>query len=126
GRIGGNVTAIRGKAVSMIFPGMDPYLENPHLWTGVHSRLIVYIADQLQAQLRHRYVAGVEERVFIEGPRERGIVPDVHLRKPRPDLGDGVTAVLEADAPVMVRVPTLEIHESYVEILDLESNQRVV
>jgi hypothetical protein len=23
------------------FPGMNPYLENPELWSAVHSRLIV-------------------------------------------------------------------------------------
>jgi hypothetical protein len=32
--------------MSMIFPGMDPYLEHPQRWIGVHSRLVVYIADQ--------------------------------------------------------------------------------
>jgi hypothetical protein len=31
----------------MIFPGMDPYLAAPDLWPGVHSRLVVYLADQL-------------------------------------------------------------------------------
>jgi hypothetical protein len=27
------------------FPGMDPYLENPEFWPGVHNRLIVAIID---------------------------------------------------------------------------------
>jgi len=40
--------------MSMIFPGMDPYLENPQLWPGVHTRLIVYLADQLQLLLPAR------------------------------------------------------------------------
>ena len=31
------------------FPGMDPWLEQR--WRDVHARLIVYIANQLQAQL---------------------------------------------------------------------------
>jgi hypothetical protein len=26
------------------FPGMDPYLENPELWSAIHSRLIVAMA----------------------------------------------------------------------------------
>jgi hypothetical protein len=30
----------------MIFPGMDPYLEDPRIWPGVHSPFIVYLADQ--------------------------------------------------------------------------------
>jgi hypothetical protein len=27
------------------FPGINPYLEHPELWPGVHHRLIVAIAD---------------------------------------------------------------------------------
>src|ERR1700678_1548030 len=52
----------------MLFPGMDPYLEDPQLWTGVHTSLIVYIRDFLQPLLRPRYVAAIEERVYLEGP----------------------------------------------------------
>ncbi len=48
------------------FPGMDPYLEHPVLWEGVHARFIVALANQLQPRLDPRYVASVEERVFIE------------------------------------------------------------
>jgi hypothetical protein len=69
--------------VSTIFPGMDPYLENSGVWPGMHSRLIVYLADQLQPQLRPRYVAAIEERVFVEGP-ERQFVPDLAVRRNRP------------------------------------------
>lgn len=29
------------------FPGMDPYLENTEVWSEVHSRLIVAIADAI-------------------------------------------------------------------------------
>ena len=29
------------------FPGMNPYLENPELWSEFHSRMIVAIADAL-------------------------------------------------------------------------------
>lgn len=51
----------------MIFPGMDPYLENPERWPGVQSALVVYIRDQLRPLLRPRYVGAVEDRVYIEG-----------------------------------------------------------
>ncbi|MEH2089809.1 MAG: DUF4058 family protein [Nostoc sp.] len=37
------------------FPGMNPYLEDPELWPGVHGRLIVAIADYLSPQLRLKY-----------------------------------------------------------------------
>ncbi|MBV8886966.1 MAG: DUF4058 family protein [Chroococcidiopsidaceae cyanobacterium CP_BM_RX_35] len=33
------------------FPGMDPYLEQPALWSSFHSRLIVAIADAIVVYL---------------------------------------------------------------------------
>jgi hypothetical protein len=67
------------------FPGMNPYLEDRALWNDFHARLAVYISNQLQAQVRPRYVARVEERVYLEFAA-REIVPDVALfRRRRPD-----------------------------------------
>src|SRR5436309_1604583 len=37
--------------MAMIFPGMDPYLEDAVLWTGVHASLVVYIRNYLQPLL---------------------------------------------------------------------------
>lgn len=111
--------------MSMIFPGMDPYLEHPDLWPGVHSRLVVYIADQLQPMLGSRYLAAVEERVYLEGA-DREIIPDVWLK--RQSLSSGGTALAEAPAngcEVLI-APDLEIHESYIAILDRATNQRIV
>lgn len=47
-----------------LFPGMNPYLEQPALWSQVHNRLIVSIADTLTAQIAPRYRASIEERVY--------------------------------------------------------------
>lgn len=112
--------------MSTIFPGMDPYLEDPQLWPGVHSRLIVYIADELQPHIRPRYIAAVEERVFVEGPTDRSIVPDVWLRRERLGPNQSAAAVLDADTAVTVQALSLDIHETYIEILDQQSGQRVV
>ena len=48
------------------FPGMNPYLESPTFWRGVHSRLIVYASEVIQNQIRPRYRVDIEERVYIE------------------------------------------------------------
>jgi hypothetical protein len=48
------------------FPGMDPYLEHPLLWEGLHARLVVAIANRSQPLLDPRYVASIEERVNVE------------------------------------------------------------
>ena len=34
------------------FPGMDPYLERPNLWSNVHNSLITAIRDVLAPMLR--------------------------------------------------------------------------
>jgi len=106
---------------------MDPYLENPALFPGIHSRMVVYMADQMAPLLRPRYIASTGERVYVEEPVERPIVPDVWVRRTRPE-GGGV-AVLDAavvDEPTVVEVPDIEIREPYIEILDRESGMRVV
>ena len=111
--------------MSMIFPGMDPYLENPQIWPGVHSRLVVYLGDQLQPLLRPRYVAAVEERVFVEGP-DREIIPDVWLKRQQEPQRSPNLMAAEADEPVVVQVSELEVHQPYIQILDLQSRQSVV
>jgi hypothetical protein len=110
----------------MIFPGMDPYLEDPHLWRGVHQAFVVYARDFLQPLLRPRYVAAIEERVYLQGP-DSDRYPDVlvHRHKKRPKA-KAVAATLEADEPVVVRVPAAEVHEAYVAILDLRADERLV
>ena len=92
--------------MSTPFPGMDPYLEHPVLWESFHARLIVAVANQLQPRLDPRYVASVEERVFVEGPQRR--IPDVWIQKAAGG-GTAGTAVAEADADTAV---VLEIEDT--------------
>jgi hypothetical protein len=112
----------------MIFPGMDPYLENPQLWPGLHNALIVYIRDQIQPDLRPRYVASIQERVYVEGG-DRHIIPDAFIRSAHPDADAArqpAGGVAVADEPVLVVAPEVEIHESYIELIDLLSGRQVV
>jgi hypothetical protein len=53
--------------MAMILPGMDPYLENPQVFPGIHGPMAVYLRDQLTPRIRPRYVASVGERVYVEG-----------------------------------------------------------
>jgi hypothetical protein len=109
----------------MIFSGMDPYLEASDIWPGVHASFIVYLRDHLQPRLRPRYLAAIEERVFVEGP-DREIIPDVWLRQHRPQASSTAMEIPEGDEPVLVEVLPLEVHETYIAILDRHSGQRVV
>jgi hypothetical protein len=108
----------------MIFPGMDPYLEHPVLWTGAHTMLIVDMLDFLQPLLRPRYIGAIEERVVVEGvPRER--IPDLWVQRSK-RKPNGAVAMLEPDAPVVVTVAKLEIHQRYLQILDTLFDNRLV
>ncbi len=117
------------------FTGMDPYLENPVMWSSVHHNLIHEIQADLQPQLLPRYVAAVEERVYLE-PVERERIPDVRVtarpEAPQPEREHAGGGVAVAQSPVAVELPEpdwipaepgLEIHEAYIEILDVAGNE---
>src|SRR5713101_7311721 len=91
------------------FPGMDPYLEHPVLWESVHARLIMLLADQLQPRLDPRYVASIEERVFVEGPQRR--IPDIWVQKARESSGAVAVAERKANAAVVLEVDDLEVRQ---------------
>lgn len=114
--------------MAMIFPGMDPYLEDPAIWPGVHASFIIYLRDALQPTLADRYVAAVEERVYLEKPsgESRTIIPDVSLRTARDWESGGGAAVLEMDAPVVLEEEPVEVREPYIQLLDLHSGQKIV
>jgi hypothetical protein len=62
------------------FPGMDPYLEDPGGWGGVHDALIALIREHLNRDLGPGYIADGDTRVYIVSPDEqRWIFPDVHI-----------------------------------------------
>lgn len=120
--------------MAMIFPGMDPYLEAKLIWPGFHNALVVYIRDQLRPQLHPRYIAAVEDRIFLEEP-PRAMIPDVWIREQSSKWSGGGTALLEApvetealdaDDPMLIELTDSEVHQSFIEILDRQSGQRVV
>lgn len=48
------------------FPGMNPYLENPELWSEVHFGMIAVLARSLNAVITPKYRAAVEKRVYAD------------------------------------------------------------
>jgi hypothetical protein len=111
--------------MNMPFPGMDPYLEHPSLWPGIHNRLIVAVANQLQPRLMPRYLASIEERVYVESTH-LDVIPDVQIRQLHPTPGPAPSPSPAADTPVVVAVQGTEVHEAYLQILDRYDDLRVV
>lgn len=104
------------------FPGMDPYLERPSLWSGVHNRLIVALADILAPRLRPRYFVAVQERAYLDEPGGMGFinVPDAAVvgpyaatpvRQPVSQLTAVQPLTIDLPMPVRVRETYLEIQE---------------
>lgn len=86
------------------FPGMDPYLEHPELWPGVHHRLIVAIADLLSVRLRPKYSVSLEVRMY-EVNRESPVKSEVAVASPTKPIN--VTLPM----PITVRQGYLEVKE---------------
>jgi hypothetical protein len=102
------------------FPGMDPFLEHPGYFPGLHEKMVVYIAEQLQSRLPDPYFADLGERVWVETSSRR-IEPDVDVfrrrggRSSRPEKNGG-PAVATRSKPIIITVLHDESHESFVEI----------
>jgi hypothetical protein len=97
---------------------MDPYLEHPTLWPGVHNGLIAALQLSLAPQLRPQYYVAIEERLYITESDQRVFVG-------RPDLAIvGQTAAETALRPssstpsvLTVQVPLPdEVRETYLEV----------
>jgi Protein of unknown function (DUF4058) len=103
------------------FPGMNPYLEAPELWSEFHSRLIVAIADALDELLSRQYRVAVEKRVYLSQADEQLLIgiPDVAVmgvqsKTTASQSNAQSTAVVE---PLTVELPILEeVQERYLEI----------
>jgi len=65
------------------FLGMDPYLERPDRWSGVHARLIAVIGEMLARQVAPRF--------FVDSGAARV--------SPRTGAGAGVDQPLAGDRP---------------------------
>lgn len=100
------------------FPGMDPYLEHPVLWPGVHNGLIAALQLALAPQLRPRYYIALEERIYITEPDQRILVGRPDLTVIGPAEPESTAQPATSVSPVLtVRVPLPdEVRETYLEV----------
>src|SRR5262249_26512680 len=111
------------------FPGMDPYLE-VH-WRDVHASLIIYARDALQGVLPGSLRARVEERVLLETPQGLGdhpLFPDVRVVEytSKRGLEARVGAGVAAAEPLLIDAEPEPTSETFLEIIDRASGNRVV
>lgn len=113
------------------FPGMNPYLEHPEIWPGVHHWLIVELARSLSPQLRPKYRAAVEVRLY-ETIGEKSLlvgIPDLTVKGSQTTTEQPMTNVAVAPSPPQpqtVQVPVPEtIKQGYLEVREVATGEVV-
>ena len=106
------------------FPGMDPYIEHPEIWSDFHSDLAAEIRSGLNKLIQPRHVARLVPRVtheLVEIEKPRSVRPDVGAWRPLGGSEEGgvQTAVLSpapAQSLVAMEAPlrlfTVEVVEA--------------
>lgn len=116
------------------FPGMDPYIENPSRFPDFHHEMISGIRAHLNRVIRPKYVALIEERVYVsteDDPGRSFIIPDVEVRLSLHDEASisplpasPTEPGVDVAAPIVATATTLidnEIHEAYLNVVDVET-----
>ena len=112
------------------FPGMNPYLEEPEIWSQVHKWLIVLIAQTLNPQLRPKYRVAIEERVYEQKNTDSiivGIPDDVvvkNIHKTDQNSSPNVAIATPPVKPVKITIPMPEtVREWYLEVRQVGSGE---
>jgi len=115
------------------FPGMDPFLEHPDIFPDLHNSMIAYLREALNAELPDAYYASIASRTWIE-MSQRHVEPDVNVIRPQPAANGGpkaggggiaVAEVVRAE-PIVVRVPSEEFREPFLDIYSRRGGERLV
>jgi len=102
---------------------MDPYLEDPGLWSDFHATFINYWREALLDCLPPNYEARIDEKVRlveVVPPRRKLIEPDVAVARRSPSripspAPTGAATLEPVTIPLVIEED--EAHERYIEIL---------
>jgi hypothetical protein len=106
---------------------MDPYIERPAIWADFHDRLIPAISAALQPLLRPRYLALVQDRLYVV-QAQRPIRPDVAVVESGRSTGEqtATATAVELAEPIVFELAAEEVREPYVEIIEPAAGNRLV
>ncbi|MEQ9486748.1 DUF4058 family protein [Coleofasciculus sp. F4-SAH-05] len=113
------------------FPGMNPYLEHPEIWPGIHHWLIVELARSLSPQLRPKYRVAVEVRLYETAGEQSLLVgiPDLTVKGSQATTKQPMSNVAVAPSPTQpktVQVPVPEtIKQGYLEVREVATGEVV-
>lgn len=107
---------------------MDPFLETPHLWKSVHTRLIVAASDAMADLLPPEFFVDIEQRVYITRPGDAdrlSIEPDAFvIRESAPQYlptfqSGGISPAVAVSPPE----PDAKIEDKFLVIRDTNSRE---
>jgi hypothetical protein len=105
---------------------MDPYIERPAIWPDFHDALVASIRGLLQPLVKPRYVALMQDRVYIVRD-EQTRRPDVSIvRTSSHGRPGGAAAVLDVDTPAIFEVVREEVRQPLIEIIEPAAGNKVV
>jgi hypothetical protein len=105
------------------FPGMDPYLECRE-WANFRFSLMAVVGERLVPGIRPRYVARLEERVYLEhNPEERDHFTQQEQDTPHRS-GRYSNTVAPGPFSILLPIPE-EVRERYITIRERESQELV-
>jgi hypothetical protein len=117
---------------------MDPFLEHPFFFPGLHGDLITGIKGYLQSRLPEPYYVDSQDRAEVE-LTQRPIEPDITVLRaevptpaPAESVGNGsvatatTTGTITATKPLVVTVPSVLLRETYLEIYARQETERLV
>jgi hypothetical protein len=117
------------------FPGMNPYLETPERWPGVHHWLINELARSLGKVLPANYYVAVEERVYGTTEAESaliGIPENSVVQSSNASAGKTMPSNAQSSKqavlpkPMTVNLPMpITVHENYLELRQVKT-QKVI
>lgn len=107
---------------------MNPYLERPDVWQGVHNAVIFCLNSAINAVLPSDYFAKMDERLYIE-EIDRDFIPDISITRSasQPPSRSGGAMVLEVpESPRLLVVDEPTIREAFIEIVNAKNPAQVV
>jgi len=113
------------------FPGMDPYLEHPELWPGMHKLLISEIFRFLSPQLRPKYLVSLEVRIYKTADEDLSVIslPDVTVRQPQTateTTASNIAVSAPPKQPLTVIIPMpYTVREGYLKIREIETKELI-
>ena len=94
------------------FPGMDPYIENPEVWSDFHGGIASEIRAESNRLLQPRYVARLTPRVAVESAVQTELPVRLYSVEILETGSLRLVTALEILSPVNKR-PGHEAHEEY-------------